>query len=191
MTGLCVNHRCRTDEPPRTVLGGAYLYPDSIELRVISGPQVSEHLRAYADTEWSGDDVMKPTCAIDGCQKLAKTNVSGLCSMHTSRVNRTGSYELGPRGKPLVERFWAKVEKTEGCWLWRGTIYSNGYGVLTDGRRRRVGVHRLAYALAKGPIPDGLVIDHLCCQPICVNPDHLEAVTNSENLRRMHQRRSA
>lgn len=82
------------------------------------------------------------------------------------------------------ERFWAKVEKQEGgCWLWTGAITSHGYGQFkVDGRL--VGAHRFAYELLVGPIPLGLTLDHLCRIRHCVNPSHLEAVTNRENTLR-------
>lgn len=67
-----------------------------------------------------------------------------------------------------------------GCWLWIGTCADDrGYA-----QYRGEYVHRLAYAAVHGPIPDGLVIDHLCRQPSCVRPSHLEAVTQRENLLR-------
>lgn len=75
--------------------------------------------------------------------------------------------------------FWAQVGLTEGCWLWRGTVSSRGYGRV--GRRY---VHRLVYEWEHGPIPEGLTIDHLCGVKVCVNPAHLEAVTAAENHRR-------
>jgi len=81
-------------------------------------------------------------------------------------------------------RFLAKVEKTDTCWLWTAWIERNGYGRFwLDGRQH--GAHRVAYELYVGPIPVGLEIDHLCRVRHCVNPDHLEAVTASENARRM------
>ena len=87
-------------------------------------------------------------------------------------------------------RFWAKVEKTESCWLWTGAIQPTGYGYFATpdtrpGRRQRHAyAHRLAYELLRGPIPEGLTIDHLCRVRRCVNPDHLEPVTIQENIRR-------
>lgn len=81
------------------------------------------------------------------------------------------------------EKFWSKVEKTDTCWLWTGPRLPNGYGRLwLNGRLRTV--HRLAWELARGPIPDGLVIDHACRVRNCVNPDHMEVVTGGDNTRR-------
>lgn len=69
-------------------------------------------------------------------------------------------------------------EPNSGCWIWIGEL-SGLYG-----RYRGQKVHRLTYEKAKGPIPDGLVIDHLCRNMSCVNPDHLEAVTQRINTLR-------
>jgi hypothetical protein len=78
--------------------------------------------------------------------------------------------------------FWAKVNKTDGCWEWtRGKSW--GYGVHTSGGKRHK-AHRFAYELLVGPIPGGLTLDHLCRNRGCVNPTHLEPVTNRENILR-------
>lgn len=87
-----------------------------------------------------------------------------------------------------LERLMAQVDVIPGgCWLWTGGRTSNGYGAMRlDGRV--VATHRLSYELHVGPIPDGLVIDHVrdrgCTSTVCVNPAHLEPVTQAENLRR-------
>ena len=92
------------------------------------------------------------------------------------------SVNLG-RSMAATERFAARVNKTETCWLWTGTITSLGYGqFMVDGRT--VSTHRWSYEHHVGPIPSGLVIDHLCRVRNCVNPEHLEPVTNAENVLR-------
>ena len=75
------------------------------------------------------------------------------------------------------------VQKADGCWDWGGTVHANGYGIISSGRKRML-AHRWSYEHHVGPIPDGLVIDHLCRNRKCVNPSHLEPVTGLENLRR-------
>lgn len=84
------------------------------------------------------------------------------------------------------DRFWVKVNKTEGCWLWTGAISQTGYGSFyigkVDGKYRWNGAHKFSYELANGPT--NLEVDHLCRIRTCVRPDHLEAVTTKENLYR-------
>ena len=83
---------------------------------------------------------------------------------------------------PLEIRFWAKVEKTDGCWLWTGHRNKAGYAFMKRPRSRlQVGVHRIAYELANGPIPDEMTVDHLCFIRHCVNPHHLRLLTHVEN----------
>ena len=87
----------------------------------------------------------------------------------------------------LVERLLTKVtfHGDDGCWLWKGDA-RRGYGrIQVSGRGSpRVAVHRVVYKWLVGPIPDGLTLDHLCRVRACVNPGHLEPVTNRENILR-------
>ena len=80
------------------------------------------------------------------------------------------------------ERFWAKVKKTETCWLWTGVI-SHGYGRFWV-QGHLLLAHRFVYELLVGQIPVSLTLDHLCRVRHCVNPKHLEPVTNRENILR-------
>lgn len=85
-------------------------------------------------------------------------------------------------GTPL-ERFLEKVRKTDNCWIWTGGHKAAGYGQFMVNRKKVI-AHRWAYEAFVGAIPEGLEIDHLCRNPPCVRPDHLEAVTREENCRR-------
>lgn len=70
----------------------------------------------------------------------------------------------------------------DSCWLWAGQTNGCGYGVIREkGRGKRHRAHRVIYENMVGEIPKGLVIDHLCRVTMCINPDHLEAVTQKEN----------
>lgn len=85
--------------------------------------------------------------------------------------------------KSDAERFRSFVEITADCWIWLGGRTPKGYGVFAL-KGKSVGAHQWAYRNLRGPIPDGLELDHLCRNTSCVNPAHLEIVTHGENLRR-------
>lgn len=87
----------------------------------------------------------------------------------------------------LPERFLNKfkVDETSGCWLWFGSRNRKNYGVIKLERQRRNAMaHRFCYEALVGPIPEGMQLDHLCRTPNCVNPNHLEVVSNRENVLR-------
>lgn len=80
-------------------------------------------------------------------------------------------------------RFWRRVDTSGECWLWTGGTTTHGYGQMSVDFRK-VLVHRFAYELFRGPIPDGLEIDHLCHVRNCVRWDHMEAVDHATNMAR-------
>lgn len=87
-----------------------------------------------------------------------------------------------PRHWDWRDRFWSKVNKTETCWLWTGTVQRSGYGYFTLDRRERR-AHRVAYELLVGEIPEGHGLHHHCEVKLCVNPAHLEPVTPRDHIR--------
>jgi hypothetical protein len=80
-------------------------------------------------------------------------------------------------------RFWDLVEKTDGCWLWKGSTasYRLGYGSFHPDADTRVRAHRYSYELHYGRVPDGLYVLHRCDTPACVRPDHLWLGSKAEN----------
>lgn len=117
-------------------------------------------------------------CSIPECGTAGKIT-RGWCIKHYNRWLKHGSTD-DPRKTPQ-QRFWAKVQKTESCWLW--TAYRDeeiGYGQASiDGRPQWA--HRVAYRWANGPIPHGMEIDHVCHVRHCVNPEHLRLATKKQN----------
>ena len=97
---------------------------------------------------------------------------------------------------PLEERFWLKVNKNGpipefapelgACWVWEASLDGKGYGQINEGgiSGHPLRAHRVAWELLRGPLDPALVLDHLCKVTVCVNPDHLEPVTQAENMSR-------
>lgn len=120
------------------------------------------------------------TCRVEGCARQSHTR--GWCQAHYTRWRRHGDALYC---KPtLNERFWAKVHMGHDCWIWTGGRSGDGYGRFRIAPGRKVGAHRWAYEQLVAPIPEGLTIDHLCRNPACVNPAHMEPVTSRENTLR-------
>jgi len=93
--------------------------------------------------------------------------------------------KYGPKPKPIGERFWPKVKKTKGCWLWEGTKNNMGYGMFMRVSPKKELAHRVSWALAYGSIPPGKNILHKCDNPACVRPDHLFIGTKKDNTQDM------
>jgi hypothetical protein len=135
-------------------------------------------------------------CDVDGCPRpvLARR----YCRPHYERLMAHGDPRGGPAiradvpprpqpvpRQPVDVRFWSKVDRSGDCWLWTGqkTRAVDGYGRFRF-EGRQVMAYRWSYEQENGPVPEGLELDHLCRTRLCVRPDHLEAVTPSENVRR-------
>lgn len=95
---------------------------------------------------------------------------------------------MPPKRRSIVDRFTEKVVESEnGCLEWTGGKFGNGYGMLypgPDSETKKLLAHRWSYEHFVGPIPEGFVIDHLCKNISCVNPDHLEPVSQRRNVLR-------
>jgi len=87
--------------------------------------------------------------------------------------------------KSLKDRFFEKVDVSDGCWMWRGSTMGSGYGGFHVGgkkNRRMIGAHRVSYLIHKGEISDGMAVMHACDVRLCVNPSHLSLGTKSDNM---------
>ena len=130
---------------------------------------------------------MRMVCSMPNCTAFREGR--GLCGKHYKRLMIHGDPNIvldpwvKPR-RPFNDRFTEKIWVLEDtCWLWTGTIAHTGYGQIGD-RGQSLLAHRVSYQMFKGPIPDGLQIDHLCRNRWCVNPDHMEPVTLVINVER-------
>jgi len=91
----------------------------------------------------------------------------------------------------LADRFWQKVEKSDGCWTWRGALQTNGYGKIYVCRKPgtttkttiSMPAHRASWVIHFGDIPTGMSVLHRCDNPLCVRPDHLFLGDHTDNMR--------
>ena len=115
------------------------------------------------------------TCSIEGC--AAALEGRGWCRTHYKRWWKYGDPLMVKRirGDDLARLMSHIRVDPSGCWIWTGSLNDGGYG-QTSWRGRMTRAHRVSYALLKGPLVEGLEIDHLCRVISCVNPAHLEQV---------------
>lgn len=119
-------------------------------------------------------------CSVDGCE--AATHARGMCKKHDRRVKKHGDPEGGKINySSREEAFLARqVAAGGGCINWTGAKTAEGYGRMR-GEGETVRAHRYAWSRVWGPIPDGMVIDHVCGNPACVNVEHLRMATPKQN----------
>lgn len=132
-------------------------------------------------------------CKVKNC--CSEKYCSGYCSKHYNRLRNKGTIEDGPRARGSLEnRFWRQVDKKgeEDCWEWTAKSKISGYGVIGKGGRKssKILAHRLSYIIHNGGIDDldgyhGTVIMHKCDNRLCVNPKHLLAGSQADNVKDM------
>lgn len=131
-------------------------------------------------------------CTLEGCERPYQAR--GMCTTHYARERRLGHPGRARIGRTVAERFWEKVDilGDAECWPWNGHVGANGYGQFSrqraDGSTIYSTAHRTAYEIGRGPFDPELTIDHLCENTRCMNPSHLEPVTQSENSLRRWRR---
>jgi hypothetical protein len=160
-----------------------------------------KRLRVYGDPLAHPRPPARIDCSFDGCNKSGKI-VQGLCEMHYARLLRWGNpaFTSYPhQGDPDARFLMYVTIVPTGCHLWTGMLNREGYAQFSVNNYTQP-AHRWIWKRDRGPIPKGLMTDHLChtrdrtCRGgpscihrRCVNLDHLELVTATENRRRSHQ----
>ncbi len=142
--------------------------PERSERERLERPHAVHAVDVRAHTVWQVLDLVAVRLCVRGWVDAATRQAFGVGLLTADREQ---------------ERFEAKFVRSDSCWPWLGARTKKGYGTFRkDGRTHYA--HRVAYEKSVGPIPEGLTIDHLCGNKICVNPAHLDVVTRGENIRR-------
>ena len=125
-------------------------------------------------------------CVGPNCDRAVEIPSARLCRKHYMRLRQSGTL-LDPVKRTPLQRFWAFVDFTSspiGCWLWTGGIDDHGYGQFGLTPKKNVKAHKFSADYLSGPCPPGMQRDHLCLVKRCVNPKHLECVTQQINQQR-------
>lgn len=124
-------------------------------------------------------------CSVDACGRRIQNQMRSLCGGHYKQyLNGEAMRHIDRPAASFNEYFWANVTKGESCWMWNQAPDGHGYGHARYKGIRRY-AHRASYEINVGRIPDGMLIDHKCHNPMCVNPAHLRLAskkTNAENF---------
>ena len=127
------------------------------------------------------------TCSVDGCN--GEYACKGYCRKHYKRFWKHGDPHTCAWERPTTGTAWERLEQKvkkvdhgfhQPCWEFTGALTNNGYGQMGY-ECKKYYTHRISYEHHHGPIPEDLVVDHICCNKKCCNPDHLDAVTTEEN----------
>ncbi len=125
---------------------------------------------------------MPRSCRFQFCSRASRS--AGLCDTHYKQL-KSGKplkpiREHSKHGKSLAQRLEDSTSKGDGCWEWNSTRNDQGYGVMRI-NGQQVRAHRKAFEIARGPIPPGMFLDHICRNRGCVRPDHLRIATAKQN----------
>lgn len=122
------------------------------------------------------------TCSLEYCDR--PHDGRGFCQAHRRQWVKTGEtrpIRHGLNGSTVAQKLELNTRADRNCLRWTGNHSKAGYGMVVVGNRVKEYVHRLAYELAHGPVPDGMQVDHICRVRDCINIDHLQVVTGELN----------
>lgn len=130
-------------------------------------------------------------CSFNGCVNTQQAK--GLCGAHWRQQNKGQPLKKLINQESIIERILRQTNKFEdnGCWVWTGRVSGrkNGYPQISVGGKQTM-VHRIVFEELIRLLKPGETIDHLCRNSHCINPDHLEAISLRDNVKRMHAYRS-